>query len=125
VKRLLNRPVLLMIAVLALAIGAGVMATRAFAASETYCNSCTLPANGVPAVSTSRSTWTGNSMSTNYYDDEEIFSYSSSGVKSCDLAQNSVNALNVGCHPSVNPATQRCHVIHLTGPDVGVCRGSY
>lgn len=82
-----SRVVLLVGAVCCLAIVAGVLAVRAFAwGQDTYCDGCTLPASGVPAVSAAHhpSFYFGNmntgAFSHNYFY-EEIYFYSATANK--------------------------------------------
>ena len=122
--KLSPRALVLTLAVVSLAVLAGVMAVRAFASTATYCNACTLKSSGVPAVSASRSTYSMNFIYTSGYADEQIYNYGD-GTTQCSAQSNHVTTLTIFCHPWSSTATARCHLIHGTGPETAFCEATY
>ena len=120
-----RRILMLALAVSVLAVFAGVLAARSFAAgNEIYCNACMVGA--APAVSTERWTFYDNGMVTAHYVDQQIYDYNANlGVTSCSLAANNVNVLTISCSPSTAHASSRCHILHGTGPDTAWCEAHY
>jgi len=126
VRRPSGRVVRLALLICSLAIFAGVVAAAALAATETYCNVCNLPSNGTPSVSSVRSTYTANQMSTVSAEDLQIFNYqAASGIQSCPMSMNSSTFLSISCNPSTLTADARCHLLHGTGPTLGTCKATY
>jgi hypothetical protein len=120
------RAALLASAVCCLAVLAGVMAVRAFAAAETYCNQCTL--GQVPAVSSVRWTYDLNEMGLNTAAYLEIYNYNSNlGIESCeDHSTDRANYIGQECMPTTPKADARCHLLHGDGPYVvNYCRANY
>lgn len=127
-KKPRSRAVLLALAVCGLAVIAGVLAVRAFAAgTEEYCAQCTLPSSGVPAVSSVRFTFDANSINTVHQDDMQIFNYNANlNVVSCPKAGwNTTQVINNPCSPTTSKADARCHLLDGTGPDTAVCEAHY
>lgn len=102
----------LVLAVLALAVVAGVMAIRAFAGTNTYCNSCTI--SNTPAVGTTLD-YTSNHSSTFQAKKQQIYYYEVlNGVTSGSVSSGNTQVLGLNHigHPTTGPATARCHLLN-------------
>lgn len=118
------KPVALAVLVAALAIIAGVTAVRAWAATETYCDSCSI--SNTPAVSATRA-FTSNFSSTFQAKKQHIYYYNvSSGIQSGDESsgETRVFGLNHTGSPSTGTATARCHLLN-DGSTVAICWANY
>jgi hypothetical protein len=101
-----------------LAIVAGVMAARALSAGdEVYCNVCTLPASGVPAVSTARWTFDKNFLVGMETHDYQIYMYNDNlNEVKCSVAMTNDILTSPCSPPSGYKWTARCHTLNGDGP---------
>lgn len=112
------------------------LAVRAFAwGQDTYCDGCTLPASGVPAVSAAHhpSFYFGNmntgAFSHNYFY-EEIYFYSATANKvmcaGAALTNQGVTTTPMsGCTTGYSDTDSRCHLLQDTGPARATCFAYY
>jgi hypothetical protein len=108
-----------LIVVVCMAVVAGVAVTAALSWTDTYCDGCTLPSNGTPAVSgTAYHLSNYEQITSGSFGDLHVYFYNTStGNQTCDLAVNNQNWIyRGGCS---NYATARCHLLHGTGPFSG------
>jgi hypothetical protein len=121
-----RRLLLLAIATLCLAVAAGVMAVRAFASGdEVYCNSCSLPANGIPHVSSERWTFIQNSIAFTVNTHSEIQNYNANLNQTwCKVAFKGSTGGSNNCAPPTK-ADARCHMIDGYGPNTARCDAIY
>jgi hypothetical protein len=131
-----RRVVLLVIAVVCLAVLAGVLAARAFAygIDNNYCNPCTLPASGAPAVSQAHHPsfyLTGMYVNTYTYYWESVYFYSANlNLPMCYVEAWVSGTYGVSTKPNCTTGPSdtdaRCHVTHGSGPAPGsYCEAYY
>lgn len=120
-KRYSTRTLVLIVLVIAVA-AAGVFADVSRSTPDYYCNGCTLPSNGTPAVSVTRY-YVDNAMQTNNPVDWHIYLYNvGSGTQTCDYS--GTNGYE-GIKYCANTATARCQLLHNTGPTTATCKADY
>lgn len=124
-----RRMVVIGAVVCCLAVVAGVMAVRAFAAGvDVYCQSCTLHTNGVPASSGDRWTFQDNTLDSAvdilHF---QIYMYNvNNNLVKCSLALDSNFLYNPCAPPSGMKWQARCHTLQGDGPaDFVDCNASY
>ena len=73
-KRPSQRRTMVLVVLASLAVAAGFAVTNAFATDAHYCNGCTLPSSGVPAVSAVHNTFFNNFISTypGFHDEQNL-----------------------------------------------------
>lgn len=120
--RLYSTRTMALVAVVVAIAAAGVFTAISRSAADYYCNGCTLPANGTPAVSVTRY-YVDNAMQTNNPVDWHIYLYNvGSGNQTCDYSGSNGYG---GIRYCANTATARCQLLHNTGPTGATCKADY
>jgi hypothetical protein len=94
---------------------------KAFASTETYCNSCTI--SDTPAVSATRA-FTSNHSSTFQAKKQQIYYYDGFTVSGSVSSSTQVFGLNYTGQPSGFTATARCHLLN-DGSVLATCWADY
>ena len=115
----------LALAVLVLAVVAGVLAAKAYATTNTYCNGCKL--GQVPAIGAAhRYNFNLLNSDPNYADPQIYYYNTNNGVMSCNAYGTHIRGISVDClPPGTSSATARCHFLNGTGPFITLCEADY
>lgn len=125
--KLSTRAIALALTASCLAVLAGIMAARAFAGNEIYCNSCVLGSGGTPAQSSVRSNYSQNTMGASPAAYLQIYNYASNGgITSCEQhTSTKATGTVIPCRPTTPTADARCHQLHGTQSIIGQCNANY
>ena len=112
------------VVVICLAVLATVLAARALASDDTYCDECTV--GSVPAVSGSHDLTYNEMFTYSNYGDLEIYDYrADEDLTSCEDDQSDTDLVYYSCDAFDPPATARCHLLDGYGPWTAYCDAEY